>query len=370
MPFSEVVGAPGHARGGLHGAHPRRRGVPRPARRGGGDDDGDDHGPDRRRRRRTPGRDGFTHLLRAEWTKLRTVRGWIVGLVVAVLVALVLGLLAAAAATSRARATSPRPVRAGRATRATASSADRSARTARPCATTLPSSHQPLPGDGSITARVTSLAGRQPPTRPDDPEPWAKAGLMVKAGTAPGSTLRGDHGHRRPRRADAARLHARRGGQPGPASPRSSPRWLRLTRSGDTRDRLRVGRRRALDRGRRRRRLPGWARAARWACSWPRPTTRRRRRRSAARPRRRRSHAGTGRFDDVTLGDGWRAGAWARAVEIGRPRLEGSPAEPARASGSRAGTFTVTGSGDIAPMRRRAERPAVERHPRPGTSPG
>ena len=29
------------------------------------------------------GRDGFAQLLRAEWTKFRTVRGWVLGMVVA-----------------------------------------------------------------------------------------------------------------------------------------------------------------------------------------------------------------------------------------------------------------------------------------------
>ena len=32
------------------------------------------------------GRDGFAQLLRAEWTKFRTVRGWVIGMLVAVLV--------------------------------------------------------------------------------------------------------------------------------------------------------------------------------------------------------------------------------------------------------------------------------------------
>ncbi|MFD2352414.1 hypothetical protein ACFSTC_28755 [Nonomuraea ferruginea] len=44
-----------------------------------------------------------------------------------------------------------------------------------------------------------------------------------------GLVLRGGHGHRRARRADAARLHRGRGGRPGGA-----PRWLRLTRAGET----------------------------------------------------------------------------------------------------------------------------------------
>ena len=36
-------------------------------------------------------RDGFGQLLRAEWTKFRTVRGWVIGLLVAVLLIVGLG---------------------------------------------------------------------------------------------------------------------------------------------------------------------------------------------------------------------------------------------------------------------------------------
>ena len=48
--------------------------------------------PDERRdHRRVPlespaGRDGFGQLLRAEWTKFRTVRGWVIGMIIAALV--------------------------------------------------------------------------------------------------------------------------------------------------------------------------------------------------------------------------------------------------------------------------------------------
>ena len=40
-----------------------------------------------------PGPDGFAQLVHAEWTKFRTVRGWILGLIVAVVVAAGFGLL-------------------------------------------------------------------------------------------------------------------------------------------------------------------------------------------------------------------------------------------------------------------------------------
>ena len=39
--------------------------------------------------------DGFGRLLRAEWTKFRTVRGWVIGMIVAALLMLLIGLFAA-----------------------------------------------------------------------------------------------------------------------------------------------------------------------------------------------------------------------------------------------------------------------------------
>jgi ABC-type transport system involved in multi-copper enzyme maturation permease subunit len=102
--------------------------------------------------------------------------------------------------------------------------------------------HQPLAGNGSITVQVTSLtgllptppAGRSAPvgTRPGL-VPWAKAGLIIKDGTRQGSgyaavLVTGGHGVRM--QYDYTHDIA---GQPGPVSA-ASPRWLRLTRYGDT----------------------------------------------------------------------------------------------------------------------------------------
>ena len=42
-------------------------------------------------------RDGFGQLLHAEWTKFRTVRGWVIGLIIAVLVTAGIGVLVAKA---------------------------------------------------------------------------------------------------------------------------------------------------------------------------------------------------------------------------------------------------------------------------------
>ena len=42
------------------------------------------------------GRNGFAQLLRAEWTKFRTVRGWVIGMIAALLVIVGIGTLTGA----------------------------------------------------------------------------------------------------------------------------------------------------------------------------------------------------------------------------------------------------------------------------------
>jgi len=42
---------------------------------------------------RPAGQDGFAQLLRAEWTKFRSVRGWVIGMIAAALLMLAVGLL-------------------------------------------------------------------------------------------------------------------------------------------------------------------------------------------------------------------------------------------------------------------------------------
>ena len=99
--------------------------------------------------------------------------------------------------------------------------------------------HQLLTGDGSITARVTALTGviTYPQSSPNaivpGIEPWAKAGIIIKQNTNQGSAyaavmVTGRHGVRMQYNYthDVA-------GPPGRVSA-ASPRWLRLTRSGDT----------------------------------------------------------------------------------------------------------------------------------------
>lgn len=99
--------------------------------------------------------------------------------------------------------------------------------------------HRDLGREGSITVRMTSMTGTitYPPPNHDQIVPglvpWAKAGIIIKDGVRPGSsyaalTMTGSHGVRMQDnyQHDVA-------GRPGGVSP-ESPRWLRLTRSGDT----------------------------------------------------------------------------------------------------------------------------------------
>ena len=182
------------------------------------------------------GRDGFAQLLHAEWTKFRTVRGWVIGTVVAVLVTAGLGLFAAGATSSSCQSTSGGPARSGPG---------------------VPHGHSPggagrLCGQRQLLLRAPAAGRERQHHRPDhladrpDPGhdgprtdkrpglvPWAKAGIIIKESTQPGSAyaammVTADHGVRM--QDDYTNDTA---GQPGAVSP-ASPRWLRLTRSGDT----------------------------------------------------------------------------------------------------------------------------------------
>src|SRR5580704_8636430 len=134
------------------------------------------------------GRDGFAQVLRAEWTKFRTVRGWVIGMVVAALVMLGIGLFAAGANSRSCQSTAGGPVRTGAACAPTILVGPGG----EPVDDSFYFVRQPLTGNGSITVQVTSLTGLLPPANgvplgpgaPVDTRPglvpWAKAGLIIK----------------------------------------------------------------------------------------------------------------------------------------------------------------------------------------------
>ena len=166
-------------------------------------------------------RAGFAQLLCAEWTKFRTVRGWVIGMVAATLLIVLFAVLTGLS--------SPRPNHGPH----PSVPVDR---VGQPVTDTFYFVHQPLAGDGSMTVSVTTLRdmiaagghGMRSGT-----VPWAKAGLIAKESTRQGSVyaaimVTSSHGVRL--QFDFTHDTA---GLPGAVSA-SSPRWLRLTRSGDT----------------------------------------------------------------------------------------------------------------------------------------
>ena len=183
-------------------------------------------------------RDGFAQILRAEWTKFRTVRGWLIGVAIAMLLIVGLGALTGANSECGMQLGPNSP------------------RLACPAPPTGPGGEwvtdsfyfvrQPLAGNGSITVRVTSLTGLYSthgptvadggsPTAGMTPgvQPWSKAGIIIKASTRQGAAyaammVTGSHGVRM--QWDFTHDVA---GLAGTVSA-TSPRWLRLSRSGDT----------------------------------------------------------------------------------------------------------------------------------------
>ncbi|NUW41910.1 ABC transporter permease subunit [Nonomuraea rhodomycinica] len=171
---------------------------------------------------------GFGRLVRAEWTKFRTVRGWVAGMAAAALVVVLLGLMSAAGSHTSCGGpddTCPvPPVGPG----------------GEAVSDHFFFAHRTLTGDGSVTARLTSMTGRVrvpdsvPGVRELDSRvvPWAKAGLIVKDGVREGSTyaavmVTGAHGVRMQH--DFTQDTA---GRSGGVSV-SRPRWLRLDRAGE-----------------------------------------------------------------------------------------------------------------------------------------
>jgi ABC-type transport system involved in multi-copper enzyme maturation permease subunit len=184
------------------------------------------------RSERPVGSDGFAQLLRAELTKFRTVRSWMIALGAAAAIFVLLAFLSAFASRSSITRVPTGPG-------------------GEPVTDSYMFVHQTMVGDGTVTARVTSLSGahtspssslrngfssssRSQPGSQLQPglAPWAKAGVIVEPSTGQGTDyaavmVTGSHGVRM----QYNYTHDRAGvaGAVGP----SSPRWLRLTRVGD-----------------------------------------------------------------------------------------------------------------------------------------
>ncbi|MGE5292665.1 MAG: ABC transporter permease subunit [Micromonosporaceae bacterium] len=184
-------------------------------------------------------RGGFGAVLRAEWTKFRSVRGWVIGMLLAALLTIFIGVFAAANAHIGCGISGGLQ------------------KTGKACLPYVPHgpggeivtdsfsfARQPLTGNGSITARVMALTGEHANLSAGPAQvgngnmvpglaAWAKAGIILKQSTHQGSAyaammVTGSNGVRMQYNysGDIA-------GRPGGVSA-AHPRWLRLTRSGDT----------------------------------------------------------------------------------------------------------------------------------------
>ncbi|MFI1382046.1 ABC transporter permease subunit [Embleya sp. NPDC020886] len=154
----------------------------------------------------TGGRDTFGRLLLAEWTKLRSVRRWMLTLISAAVLTMLVGLLIASGS--------------GGTREVTGGGAGGKVRLADHYTDGGQFVERELAGDGELVARVNTQersAGR------------AKAGLMIRASDAPGAAYAAvvvtpDHGVRLQSGYDRDRA-----GGGGPV-----PRWLKLVRAGHT----------------------------------------------------------------------------------------------------------------------------------------
>jgi ABC-type transport system involved in multi-copper enzyme maturation permease subunit len=191
-------------------------------------------------------RGSFRSVLWAEWTKFHTVRGWVIGLVVAAALCVTFTFLTANG-THEGSCTGPPPPGSGPNSPGSNCQAGHPFVPSGPDGEAVADSYyfvdQPLTGNGTITARVSSLTGVMS-ANPVNVAPslantrpglagWAKAGILVTPSTKQGSAYAavmatGSHGVRWQHN-----YNHDSPGLPGSVSV-SSPRWLRLTRSGST----------------------------------------------------------------------------------------------------------------------------------------
>jgi hypothetical protein len=298
------------------------------------------------------GRDGFPQLLHAEWTKFRTVRGWVIAMIVALLVTAGLGLFLVAASTNVSCGTGSSS--GGGQVRHGAVACGQPALLLGPAGEPVIDSfyfvRQPLAGNGSITVRVTSLTGLPPsangPGQEGDTQPglvpWSKAGIVIKQDLRQASA----YAAMMVTAGNGVRMQWNyTGDRPGLSGVVSatSPRWLRLTRDGDTitgydstdgAHWTQVGAVHLAG-------LPSAVQAGLFATSPQYVAI------STSFGSGNANHSNTEAtavFDHVSRSGAWLASTWTGGA-VGTPAGGAAPGGYHQA----AGKFTVTGSGDIAP---------------------
>jgi ABC-type transport system involved in multi-copper enzyme maturation permease subunit len=286
--------------------------------------------------------DSFTRLLHAEWTKFRTVRGWVIAVIIAALVTILLAVYGGIRSENGC-VNGP----------------------CHPFIATGPGGeavtdayylvHRPLTADGGITTEVTSLTGvietGQTPQGAAQTTPglqaWSKAGLIITAGSGQGSAyaavmVTGSQGTRMQWNytGDTAGLAG--------AMSAASPRWLRLVRAGDVitgydsadgTNWTKIGTVTLPG-------LPTTVQAGLFATS-PQSTPQGSQGISGGSASDNATDATAG-FDRVSLQGGWPASAWTGTNVSGGSNSQ-YPTGTKSGYHQSDGAFTVTGTGDIAP---------------------
>ncbi|MEU6277086.1 hypothetical protein ABZ871_32500 [Streptomyces populi] len=280
-------------------------------------------------------RGGFLRTLHAEWTKFRTVRGWVLAMAGALLATIVVGLLGTAA-----------PAPGGR-------GADSASYPKGPGGEAVNDSfyfvHRTLTGDGTLTVPLRSLTGVADTgigKTAQGAQPWAKAGIIVKESLTQGSPYAavmatGGHGVRM--QYDYTHDTAGPSGQ----VTQESPRWLRLVRSGDSLTGYtltdgshwtKVGHAK----------LPGLARTVQAGLFATSPEAKQ----DTAAGTGFSPAVATGTFGRPGLTGGWSQSAWSGTQVGGNAGTSGSYTNTTKGGFTRTdgGGFTATGAGDIAPV--------------------
>ncbi|MFF3331876.1 ABC transporter permease subunit [Streptomyces sp. NPDC002888] len=278
---------------------------------------------------------GFLRTLHAEWTKFRTVRGWVLAMAGALLVTTVVGLLGTAA-----------PAPGGR-------GADAASYPKGPGGEAVNDSfyfvHKTLTGDGTLTVPLRSLTGVADTgtgKTAQGAQPWAKAGIIVKESLTQGAPYAavmatGGHGVRM----QYDYTHDTAG--PSGKVTQEFPRWLRLVRSGDI--------------------LTGFSSTdgSHWSevghAKLPRLARTVQAGLFATSPQAKQDTAAgtgfspavaTGTFGRPVLTGGWSQSAWSGTQMGGDAGTSGSYTNTTKGGFTQTdgGGFTVTGAGDIAPV--------------------
>jgi hypothetical protein len=267
------------------------------------------------------GRDSFGRLVIAEWTKLRSVPRWAMAMLAAVVLTVLVSVLAASGSGYGAGGPGFAIGPDGRGVR-----------------DEFYFVHQPLTGDGGVTAKVLSQTGVE-----GGSHEWAKAGVIIKESTKPGSQYAAmmiTPGH-------GVRLQSNFTTDRAGSEATTAPRWLRLTRSGtsvtgyesaDGANWTQVG---TVE-------LPSLPRRVEVGLFVASPFAIKVERQFGSGAVRASPTSSTARFSDVvvTAAQPGRPAPWSDQAIGGSDRVPESLLGSATQAG---GVFTVTGSGDIAP---------------------